>query len=136
MENQEPFEPITYEVTPNKRPIAITIMCVFGFLGVALSLPGALMDIDTVNQLGYFYPFGTNVSTFTWHSYFRGVSTLVALVCIIGFMEMKKWAVYLYIVYFVINQIVLLYIGIWDYFSLVVPGITLGITLVYFKRMG
>lgn len=51
------------------------------------------------------------------------VGGLVGLICGLGFWLMKKWAVYVFAAYAVINQIVLLALGRWSILSPLFPVI-------------
>jgi len=84
-------------IDPHKRPIAITIICIIGFIGAALTLP--LFFLDVMSTLPPWYPA------------FLGLGAVVGLACMIGLWMMQKWAVYTYTAFAVINQVIL--IGNW-----------------------
>jgi len=48
---------------------------------------------------------------------------------------MRRWALYLYTAVFVINQVVLLAMGVWSIMALIIPAIVVGIGFYYFSRM-
>ena len=54
-----------------------------------------------------------------------GVGGVFSLICGIGFWLMKKWALYLYAVYGLLNQAALLALGRWNLFSLLLLVIIL-----------
>lgn len=60
---------------------------------------------------------------------------VVLLVCGIGLWLMKKWAVYAYGVFGIINQIVLLLLGRWTMMALLIPAIVVYIGHRHFSKM-
>ncbi len=50
---------------------------------------------------------------------FLATGALVSLVCGVGFWLMKKWALYIFAAFAVLDQIALLLLGRWNFFSLV-----------------
>ena len=73
-----------------KRPTAITIICILGFIGAAFTIPMIFSDLAA--QVG------------SWYPPFLGLSAVVGLVCMLGLWKMKKWAAYTYIVFVALNQ--------------------------------
>jgi len=104
-----------------KRPIAITIICVLGFIGAAISVP--LIFSDMARQIGNWYP------------PYLALSCMIGFACMVGFWYMKKWAVYTYAGFVGLSQIVLLAMGIWSGAALIIPAIVVGITFAYVKNM-
>ena len=104
-----------------QRPIAITIICVLGFIGTAFAIP--LLFSDIAWQIGNWYP------------PYLGFSCIIGFVCMVGLWHMKKWAAYTYAGFVGLNQIVLLTMGVWSIVALIIPGIVVGITLAYLKEM-
>ena len=96
----------------------MTALCILGFIG-------SLVVIPTILNSG--------ISRF--FSVYLIVSSLVGLVCMVGFWKMKRWAVYTYIGMFVANQIILLVTGMWTIASLLLPLVFIAIILMYFSRM-
>lgn len=90
-----------------KRPTSITIICVIGFVGALISLP--LIFSSIAQQIGPWYP------------PYLGFSAVVGLVCMVGLWMMKKWAAYTYTGLVVLNQVVLLVMGIWNIMTLLIP---------------
>jgi hypothetical protein len=108
--------------TENKhRPIAITVICVIGFIGAVFTIPMIFSPIT--RQIGNWYP------------PCLGLSALIGLICMIGLWKMKKWAAYTYTAFVVINQIVLIVMGIWNILALIIPGIVIGIALSHINKM-
>lgn len=106
------------------RPTAVTVICIIGFIGVALSV--LLFLTPTLAQIGELYP---------WYPPYLAVSIVVGLISMVGMWMMKKWGVILYTVMFVVNQIVLLAGGLWSITALIIPLIVVAIGFTYFNRM-
>ena len=109
------------DTQPASRPVAITVICILGFIGVAVSLP--LIFSATAAGIG------------SWYPPFLGLSTVGGLICMIGLWKMKKWAVFLYTALVVVCQIVLLSMGLWSAFSFLVPLIIIAIGFAYLSKM-
>jgi hypothetical protein len=101
---------------PKKRPPLITFLCVFSLIGAMLSIPVIISSFS--QDIGKLYP-----------SYVA-VSSLIGIGCMIGFWKMQKWALYLYIALTVVNQVVLITMGTWHIYSLIIPNLVI---LVVFK---
>jgi len=108
-------------IDPHKRPIAITIICIIGFIGAALTLP--LFFLDVMSTLPPWYPA------------FLGLGAVVGLACMIGLWMMQKWAVYTYTAFAVINQVILIATGLWNPIALIIPAIVVVVMFVYLSRM-
>jgi hypothetical protein len=104
-----------------KRPTIITVYCVIGFIGALFAIP--LIFSDVAKNIGAWYP------------PLLAVSSLVGLISLIGLWMMKKWSVILYIAMFVINQIIMLLTGIWNFASLLLPGIAIAIMVSQYSKM-
>lgn len=104
-----------------KRPIAITIMCVLGFVGAALSVP--LIFSSAAQSIGAWYP------------PYLAFSSVVGLACMVGLWLMRKWAVFAYAGLFAINQVVLMAMGVWNVFALVIPLIVVVIAFMNLSKM-
>ena len=106
------------ETTKVKRPSSITLISVFAIYG------GILL---------FWFIFQVGIQNFgIGNVIFFGISGFVFLICGIGFWLMRKWAVYLYAVFAVVNQIVLLLTGKWTVLSLVLSAI---IVFVGYKNL-
>ncbi len=97
----------------SKRPPAITIICVVGFIGALLSIPM------------FFSPVGPSIGT--WYLPYLFFSVVLQVVCMIGLWQMRKWAVYTYTTFMVLNQLVLYNFGIWN-----IEGMLLPVVVVFF----
>ena len=104
-----------------KRPTAITVICVFGFIGAAFTIP--LIFSGIAGQIG------------SWYPPYLGLSTIIGFVCMVGLWQMKKWAAYSYTAFVGLNQIVLLTMGVWKIMALIIPAIIVGIALTHLKKM-
>jgi hypothetical protein len=100
-----------------KRPTAITMICILGFIGVALSVPMIFSEIAW--QIG------------SWFPPYAGFSTVVSLICMIGLWRNKKWALYSFSTLVLINQVVLITKGEWNVLILIVQGIIILIALYH-----
>jgi hypothetical protein len=104
-----------------QRPAAITVICILGFIGAALTIP--LIFSSVASAIGAWYP------------PYLGLSAIIGLVCMIGLWQMRKWAVYLYTAFCVLNQVVLMAMGVWTIFALLIPAIVIAIGFAYISKM-
>ncbi|GAB2793764.1 hypothetical protein GCM10027275_43400 [Rhabdobacter roseus] len=102
-----------------KRPTAITVICVFGFIGVGLSIP--MIFSEFARQIG------------SWFPSYAGFVTTVNLICMVGLWRTKKWGLYIYSVLVLINQIVLITKEEWNVLILIVQGIIILIALYHLQ---
>jgi uncharacterized membrane protein (DUF2068 family) len=107
------------------RPVAITVICIIGFVGVALAVPVLLAALAA--GAGSILP--------TWYWPYLLVSIVVGLVALIGLWKMKKWGAYLYTAMFLINQCLLLATGLWSVGALIIPLIVVVIALSQLSKM-
>ncbi len=99
------------ETTKTKRPSSITLISVFAIYG------GILL---------FWFIFQAGVQSFgIGNTIFYGFGGIMFIVCGVGFWLMKKWAVYLYAVFALINQIVLILTERWTVMTLVLSAIIL-----------
>jgi hypothetical protein len=103
------------------RPIPITVLCVLSALGVLFVIPMIFSDVAW--------------SIGAWYPPCLALSAVVGAACTAGFWLMRRWALYLYSAMFVINQIVLLAMGVWTIMALILPAIVVAIGFTYFSRM-
>ncbi|NQW41838.1 MAG: hypothetical protein HQ463_00195 [Bacteroidetes bacterium] len=121
MEQQNINKQVNEKPEEKKRPTAITVICVLGFIGAAFAIP--LIFYDIARQIG------------SWYSPYLGLSVIICFVCMVGLWQMKKWAAYTYTGFVGLNQIVLLTMGVWNIMSLISPIIVVGIALMHLKKM-
>lgn len=121
MEPKEIIDLPPEEPQPKKRPVAITVICILGFIGVAVAVPLAFSGMARI--IGDWYP------------PYLLLSAGVGLACMIGLWKMKKWGAYTYTAVFFINQTVLLSMDVWSPRSAILPLIVVGIALSHLKNM-
>jgi len=105
----------------NKRPVAITVICIIGFIGVFAALP--LIFSEVAKSIGDWYP------------PYLAFSTVAGLTCMIGMWMMKKWGIVAYTALTGLNQIVLLVMSVWNMYALIIPGIVIVIGFSQFEKM-
>jgi hypothetical protein len=121
MDQQEILDQTNENPYSKKRPTAITVICVIGFIGAVFTIP--LIFSDIAGQIG------------SWYPPYLGLSAVLGLVCMIGLWKMKKWAAHTYTGFVALNQVVLLEMGVWTIMSLIIPGIVIGIALTHVDKM-
>ena len=113
--------PIEAATPSNARPVIITVLCVVMFVGVVFAVPIIFSQI--ARDIGAWYP------------PLLAFGAVVGFVCMIGIWKMRKWAVYAYAVFCVVNQVVLLATGLWSISALVIPGIFIAIMFSQVSKM-
>jgi len=104
-----------------KRPVSITVICVVGFIGAIITIP--LIFSAMAQQVGAWYP------------PYLAFSAVVGLGCMFGLWMMKKWAAYTYTALVALNQVVLLAMGVWNIWALVIPVIVIIFALKNVSKM-
>jgi hypothetical protein len=104
-----------------KRPTAIAIICVLGFVGAAVTIP--LIFSDKARQIG------------SWYPPYLAFSAAIGFVCMLGLWRMKKWAAYSYAGLAGLTQIVLFTMRVWSIMALIIPLTVVGIALAHVKKM-
>ena len=89
----------------NTRPVSVTIICIIGFFGAIVAIP--LVFLPTTAAIGAWYP------------PYLGFSCVLGLCCMVGLWKMKKWAAYLYTAFVLVNQVVLLTMGVWNFLAII-----------------
>ena len=115
------IESSSHEKVIRKRPIAITVVCVIGFIGLFFTVP---MIFSPLTGLVY-----------EWYPAFLGFSTLIGFICLVGLWNMKKWAVYTYTVLTILVQFIMVAVGIWTFSAILGPGIVIAIAFYHFPKM-
>jgi len=115
--------PPTIETTTSNvaRPTVITVICVIGFIGGLFTIP--LVFSDIARKVGAWYP------------PYLAFSSLVGFGCMIGLWKMRRLAVFTYTGFVALNQIVMLAMGVWSIFALVIPSIFIGIMFAQLSKM-
>ena len=121
MEQDRIDEKVTGNSGKKNRPTSITVICVLGFIGVAMTLP--LISSDNARQIG------------SWYPPYLELSAIFGIVCLVGLWYMKKWAPYAYATFVGINQIILIAMGLWSAAALIVPAVVASIALSHVKKM-
>ena len=121
MEQQEVLDQTNEGPSSKKRPTAITVICILGFIGAVFTIPVVFSDI--ASQIG------------SWYPPYLGLSAVIGLGCFIGLWNMKKWAAYTYTGFVALNQVILLAMGVWNIMALIIPGIIIGIALAHVNKM-
>src|SRR5262249_10410554 len=106
---------------PHKRPIAITIICIIGFIGAAVTVP--LIFSETTRGIA------------SWYPALLAVSAVIGLACTVGLWMMRKWAVYAYTAFAAVNQVILLTTGLWNPIALIIPAIVIVVMFIYLSTM-
>ena len=113
--------PIETTTASASRPTVITVICVIGFIGGLFTIP--LIFTDIARNIGAWYP------------PYLAFSAVVGLSCMIGLWKMRRWAVFTYAGFAVLNQVVMLTMGIWNVFALLIPGIVIAIGFTHLPKM-
>jgi hypothetical protein len=111
----------------SNRPVAITVICIIGFIGALLSAPMLVAILGGANLGGVALP--------GWYGPYLGLSIIIGVISLIGLWMMKKWGAILYAVLFLVNQIVLFSAGMWSPFALLIPLIILAVAFSQFSKM-
>lgn len=104
-----------------KRPLSITIICILGFIG------GILVILVLFSPMTEYVP--------SWYPPYLGFTALVGFISLIGLWFMKKWGAYSYIGLTMLNQIVALTMGAWNFMVLLIPLIVIVISLSHISKM-
>ncbi|MBN1343789.1 MAG: hypothetical protein JXQ73_13990 [Phycisphaerae bacterium] len=105
----------------SERPASITVISVLGIIGALAAIVTAFLPI--ARQIG------------SWYPSYLGLAAVVGLVCMVGLWMMKKWAAYTYAALVVFNQAVLLAMGAWSIWSLLLPAIVIFFALKHVSKM-
>jgi hypothetical protein len=104
-----------------KRPASITVICILGSIGALMAVPMVLSPAS--QQVGAWYP------------PYLAFSAAIGMACIVGLWMMKEWAAYTYIGFVVINQIVLVTMGVWSIVALLIPLVVIVFIVKHFQKM-
>jgi hypothetical protein len=104
-----------------KRPTAITIICVLMAFGSLVAVPLAFSK--AAHQVGPWYP------------PLLLISSILGLVSLVGFWLMRRWAVFLYTGVFVVVQIVMLSLGQASPIGTIIPLIVIASGFIFLKQM-
>jgi hypothetical protein len=121
LEEENILDEEVLELYGKKRPTAITVLCIFEFISAA----GGIIFI--------FSGYASKIAR--WYPPLMGLSTVNLIICMIGIWQMKRWAVYLYVCFFVFMQMIMISMGVWNILSFIVPMVVLSILFNFFKKM-
>ena len=106
-----------------QRPIPVSLIAILMLIGFFMSLRSVTEAYNSENVV-------------IWYYYFSIVITILSLVTAIGLLMMKKFAVYLYILYIPISLYTQYYIsGVFNVYGAIFAGIFIGTLLKYLKKM-
>lgn len=104
-----------------RRTAVVTFLCIIGFAGAALSVPGVFSGVArTVGD---------------WYPVFLGWVVVASIACMIGMWQMYRLAVYFYAFFALVNQAVMLYMGVWGLPELLAPAAFAGIAFTQVSKM-
>ena len=104
-----------------KRPLAVTILCVFIAFGALVGLAVCLSPV--AHKIA------------SWYPPYMFLSLVIGLVCTVGFWRMRLWAFYLYSIFFGMNVLVLLGTGHFRVTGIVGPLVVVAIGYGYRRRL-
>jgi hypothetical protein len=117
---------IPQSTLPEKRPILISALCIFGFLSFLFSMSW------------FFIPFARNSMIQAYGVVFVPVSLLIYILGLIGFIgywKMKKWGVYTYTTMAVLSIGYSLILGISGIYIYLFPIVTVAVGFANLKKM-
>ncbi|RIK34798.1 MAG: hypothetical protein DCC55_32315 [Chloroflexi bacterium] len=107
------------------RPLSITIVCIIGFVAFGLSVFSVPMMYGTITAA-----YGV------WFGPIWLVSLAVTLASLIGYWQMKKWGVYLYLAAFISGTVMGILFGLpFTVVGVVAPLLISALGLAYLRRM-
>ena len=104
-----------------KRPLAITVLCLWGAFGAVMVAVSFFMPVYDEFPL--------------WYQYAVAVNAAVGCLVWIGLWKMRRWAVMLYAILFPVAQAIALATDTWMMSGLVIPAIILGIMAFYYREL-
>ena len=118
-----------------ERPLYIKIVCIIGFIGIAL---GTLAIIFTIYQDKFITEILVKEGVSSWYIEnfitFSIFFNLAGLICCIGLWKMKTWGIYSYAIAILTSQIINLEAGLSNIFSLILPTIAAFVFLQRFTK--
>jgi len=104
-----------------QRPWILTLLCVLGFLGCFLKM---------------YYVFSSEIrSVSTWYPSFVSLSTLLLMAALFGLMQMRRWGFFLYLLFFVLHQVVQVAVKKWDIASSLLFTAILVVGFLQYKKL-
>ena len=118
METPPPIETTTACAS---RPTSITVMCVMGFIGGLIQIP--LIFTDIAGNIGAWYP------------PYLAFNAVAGFVYNVGLWKMRRWAFYTCTGFMALNLVVMLAMGAWNVFALLIPCIVIAIGFTHSSKM-
>jgi hypothetical protein len=104
-----------------KRPSIITVVCIYLVLGAFILVRGVLS--------------GSIIDGAKWYPIYLVVAGIVQVVGAVGLWTMRRWGAIVVIVFSAVSQIVLVIIGEWTIFSLLIVAVLVGILYSQYSKM-
>jgi hypothetical protein len=121
LEQENILDEEVLELIGKKRPTTITVLCIIEFISAAAGI--VLIFTGYASKIARWYP------------PFLAFATVNQMICTIGFWKMRKWALYLYISFVVLMNMIMISMGVWYATSLIMPIIVVSILLNFFSKM-
>ena|ERR1051326_1040949 len=116
---------IEVDIVPNQRPLAITAVCIFGFIGGPITM-----------LMGIYYLLRPVITLPPWHAGFMIFAGAWRLGCMIGLWRMSRIAFFALVLHMCTNLVVLLIFTPRAIASAIIPFvIQLAIGSFYFRRL-
>ncbi|MBM1105593.1 hypothetical protein JQC67_05505 [Aurantibacter crassamenti] len=107
-------------INKKEKPLAIKIICTLGFIAVLL----VLFSIYTM----------PNYLIDSWYPPYLILSALIIMACMVAFWHMKRWAIYLYAAFVVLNQMLLFHMEVSSIYYMILPVIIIIIGTMHLKN--
>ncbi len=121
-------EPGTPAYIPEeKRPLLITLVCIFGIAIILISI--YLIFVDPATDIHVFITHGF------WRPTILAIINIASLVAFIGLWRMKRWGLILLIATYVISMLYNFIMGIAFYWGYIPGAIMIIICILYIKKM-
>ena len=105
----------------NRNPLLLHLLCVAGFLGAFLKIPEMASPEIWKDGVGF--------------AAYVSLSTALGVTALGGLWALRRWGFFAYAFYAALNQAVYLARGHWDFSLLVLPLLTLGAGIFYYRWM-
>ena len=109
------------KVAISKRPLSISIICIIGFLMFVMALP----------LLYESYVMKVNNSLLAYYS----TTIFLSFIAIIGIWKMKRFYLFMYTSIFIVNQLVLIVLNVFDVYQSLIPAIIIIVGFLNLKKM-
>ena len=118
-----------------KRPLLVTIICIFGFIGVPLQILGSLLLL--IPQIVEFADMANKVLP-SWYYMLHILFAILFLISLIFIWKMKKWGLIFYTILIAIDYgiyWIAFSISRLNIFMLIINIVILGLLWTQFKKM-